>query len=180
MANESHACHDKGTVDVDFRIEAGDWSAVEALESTIDATFSAIMLNKSFSRIRKVMDGSEVSLLLSDDSQICAMNSKFRGQNKATNVLSFPQKEADCDFFGPYLGDIVLAFETIFREAELEKKDFKHHLQHLLIHGFLHLVGFDHETDDEAVVMENLEIDILRNLNIDNPYKDPHKDITER
>lgn len=180
MANEPQPCHDKRIIDIDMRIEAGDWSMVDELESTVNATFSTIMLNRSFCNAVKIMEDCDVSLLFTDESQISSINSTFRGQKKPTNVLSFPQKEADCDIFGPHLGDIVLAFETILREAELEKKDFSHHLQHLMVHGFLHLVGFDHESDDEAVIMENLEIDILRDLDIDNPYFDPQKDTTER
>ncbi|MEP6356126.1 MAG: rRNA maturation RNase YbeY [Hyphomicrobiales bacterium] len=172
MAPEPNSCTDKVRVELDFRIEAGNWPALEILESMIDSTFATLMDNRSFCQVCKVMDGSEVSLLFTDDSHITRINGEFRGQEKPTNVLSFPQQEADCDVFGPYLGDIVLAFETIFREADLEKKDFNHHLQHLMVHGFLHLVGYDHETDDEAAVMESLEIDILRDLNIDDPYKD--------
>lgn len=171
MVSESHICAYTMKVEGDCRIEAGDWPTLEILETIVDTTFAAIIHNQSFYGALKVVDGSEVSLLFTDDSHIRAINSKFRGQAKPTNVLSFPQQEADCDVFGPYLGDIVLAFETIFREAALEKKDFKHHLQHLLVHGFLHLVGYDHETDDEAVAMESLETDILRDLEIDDPYK---------
>lgn len=171
MASEPHICADMMKVEGDCRIEAGDWPALEILEAIVDVTFAAIIYNQSFSDVLKVMDNSEVSLLFTDDSHMSVINSKFRGQEKPTNVLSFPQQKADCDVFGPYLGDIVLAFETVFREAAYEEKDFKHHVQHLLVHGFLHLVGYDHETDDEAVAMESLEIDILRDLEIDDPYK---------
>ena len=72
--------------------------------------------------------------------------------------------------FGPYLGDLVFASETIIQEAALEKKPLNHHLQHLMVHGFLHLVGYDHESDIEAEEMESLEVRILDRLQIPNPY----------
>lgn len=175
MAIEPNSCGEPIRTEMDFRIEAGDWPAVDELEAIIDATILAVLNNSAFYTACSVMQGSEVSLLLTDDKHITAINSEFRGQKKPTNVLSFPQQDADCDVYGPYLGDIVLAYETVFREADLENKDFNHHFQHLLVHGFLHLVGFDHETDNEAKVMENLEIDILRDLNIEDPYKDTIK-----
>jgi len=157
---------------LDCRIEAGGWPEIETLEALAQTTFDAVTGNASFRRACTLVEGSEVSILFTDDDHIAAINFEFRHQKKPTNVLSFPQMPADSEVFGPYLGDIVLAFETVFREAGLENKESMHHLQHLLVHGFLHLVGYDHVSDEEAETMESLERDILRDLGIDDPYKD--------
>ena len=118
--------------------------------------------------------GAELAIVLTDDSAIRALNRDWRGIDKATNVLSFPAKDGGPQPEGPqpHLGDIVLAYETIAREAESEHKPFAHHLAHLAVHGFLHLVGYDHERDDEARSMEQAERDILRRLKIPDPYRD--------
>lgn len=107
---------------------------------------------------------SELSIVLVDDAFIQNLNKKYRNKDKPTNVLSFPQ---DDDFS---LGDIVLALETIERESKEQNKLFEHHLSHLVVHGTLHLLGYDHETDEEAEEMETLEVKILSELAIENPY----------
>ena len=110
-----------------------------------------------------------VSVLFAGDKKIIELNKRFRKINLPTNVLSFPsfiQKNNEI-----FLGDIIFSAETIFREAIRDKKSFKSHLIHLFIHGVLHLIGYDHETDNNAKVMESLEIKILENLNIKNPYE---------
>jgi len=115
---------------------------------------------------------SDLSLVFTDDAQIQQLNKKWRGQDKPTNVLSFPAfalKPGEVP--KPMLGDIVLAFETLVREAAQEKKDFNHHLSHLLVHGLLHLLGYDHETQEEADMMEGYEVAILRQLAIADPYQ---------
>ena len=106
----------------------------------------------------------ELSLVLSDDAQIRVLNRDYRNKDKATNVLSFPQS-------GPLLGDIVLAYETLMREAAEKDVPFEAHLTHLIIHGWLHLQGFDHQTDVAAAEMEAIEIAALATLGIDNPYQ---------
>jgi probable rRNA maturation factor len=111
---------------------------------------------------------AELAIVLTDDSAIRLLNRDWRGIDKATNVLSFPAKNGGPQ---PHLGDIVLAFETIEREAESEQKPFVHHLAHLAVHGFLHLVGYDHERDKDAREMEQAERDILRQLKIPDPYR---------
>lgn len=108
---------------------------------------------------------AEVSVVLADDNFVQGLNREYRGKDKPTNVLSFPQDP-------PMLGDIVLAFETIEREASEQNKDFAAHLTHLLVHGVLHLLGYDHEDDQEASEMEGLEIEILQKMGINNPYED--------
>lgn len=111
--------------------------------------------------------GAELAIVLTDDSTIRALNRDWRGVDKATNVLAFPTKNAA----GGHLGDIVLAFETIAREAHSERKPFAHHLAHLAVHGFLHLVGYDHELPKDALEMERTERKILRQLAIPDPYR---------
>lgn len=108
----------------------------------------------------------ELSLAFVDDAQIQTLNRDYRGKDKATNVLSFPDNGP-----APLLGDIVLAYETVREEAEQKSVSFVDHVTHLIIHGFLHLQGFDHETEGEAAQMEALEIQALGALNIDNPYE---------
>ena len=111
----------------------------------------------------------EVSLLFTDDQQVQSLNAQYRQQDKPTNVLSFAAQEGG----GPatlILGDIVLARQTIEREAGEQVKSKDDHLTHLVIHGFLHLLGYDHETEQEAEVMESLETRILADLAIADPY----------
>lgn len=108
----------------------------------------------------------ELSIVLTDDVQIRALNRDYRHRDKSTNVLSFPVPPP-----APLLGDVVLARETILREAAEKGVLFEDHLTHLLIHGWLHLQGFDHETDADATRMEALEIAALATLGIDNPYR---------
>ena len=110
----------------------------------------------------------EVAVLLTDDAEIRTMNATWRGLDKPTNVLSFPSGDGG----SPHLGDIAIAFETVARESALENKRFLDHLAHLSIHGYLHLIGFDHETDREAERMEHLETRILASLGIADPYAD--------
>jgi probable rRNA maturation factor len=103
---------------------------------------------------------------------MAGLNAQWRGKDKPTNVLSFPGSSVEPGRpAGPVLGDIVLAGETIRREAELEGKLFEHHLTHLIIHGFLHLFGYDHASDDDARVMEALERKALDTLGIGDPYQ---------
>jgi probable rRNA maturation factor len=111
--------------------------------------------------------GAELAIVLTDDSAIRALNRDWRGIDKATNVLSFPAKSGNPK---PHLGDIVLAYETIEREARGEHKPFAHHVAHLAVHGFLHLLGYDHSRGKDALKMEQVERDILRQLKIPDPY----------
>ena len=112
----------------------------------------------------------ELSIALVNDADIQALNRDYRGKDKPTNVLSFPAANT-LNGPAPLLGDIVLAFETVMREAAERSITLEAHLSHLIIHGFLHLQGYEHETDDEAAEMEALEIAALAALQIDNPYE---------
>lgn len=107
-----------------------------------------------------------VSLLLADDATIARLNKQFRGKDGPTNVLSFPAPQVSPGF----LGDIALAGETIVEEAQFQGKRFENHAAHLVVHGFLHLLGYDHEKDEDAVRMEARERAILASIGIEDPY----------
>lgn len=121
---------------------------------------------------------AELSINLCNDSEIQELNHNFRGKNKPTNVLSFPAFEITNQNWksalkaetNPYLGDIAIAYETLEQEATEQNKTFKDHYSHLLIHSILHLLGYDHENEKDAEVMEALEIEILDKFGIKNPY----------
>ena len=124
---------------------------------------------------------AELAIVLCDDSAIRALNRKWRGKNAPTDVLSFPaaapgEKRPKPPYIKapyiktPYIGDIVIAYETTAREAAAEGKPFKHHLAHLAVHGLLHLLGYDHQSDREAQRMERMERAILERIAIPDPY----------
>ena len=108
----------------------------------------------------------ELSIALVSDTDIQTLNREYRHKDKPTNVLSFPDEGP-----APLLGDIVLALETVQREAAEKSVQLEHHVTHLIIHGFLHLQGYDHQTEETAAEMEAIEIAALAALNIDNPYE---------
>ena len=144
---------------IDVVVGSELWEDAEKAQATIRRalTRAAAMLSTT---------GAELAIVLTDDSTIRALNRDWRGVDKATNVLAFPTKGAPAG----HLGDIVLAFETIAREARSERKPLAHHLAHLAVHGFLHLVGYDHERPKGALAMERTERKILRQLGIADPY----------
>ena len=114
---------------------------------------------------------AELAIVLGDDSAIRALNRKWRGQNAPTNVLSFPAAASSKGLpASPYIGDIVIAYQTTAREAVAEGKPFNHHLTHLAVHGFLHLLGYHHDNDRDAEAMERLERRILKRLAVPDPY----------
>jgi probable rRNA maturation factor len=150
-----------------FTVESGIWPDEAALEALIAEVFRAAEAELGLASEYP----SEVSLLFADDKTIRGINAEWRGMDKPTNVLSFPAFPLRPGMAPkPLLGDIVLAFETVTREAQAEGKSFANHLSHLIAHGLLHLFGYDHETDEEAEVMEQLERQILARLAIPDPY----------
>jgi probable rRNA maturation factor len=123
---------------------------------------------------------AELAVMLTDDAGIRTLNLNWRGIDKPTNVLSFPALPPT-GAVGPddaprMLGDIAIAYETTRKEADDEQKPFDHHLSHLAVHGFLHLIGYDHEKDADAEAMEGLETEILAELGIPDPYADRDPD----
>lgn len=148
-------------------VESGNWPDEAVLEALVHRVFHAVEAELALS----LQFPSEVSLLFADDATIKGINAQWRGKDRPTNVLSFPAFALKPGMAPkPLLGDVVLAYETVAREAEAEAKPFGHHLSHLLAHGLLHLFGYDHESDDEAEVMEALERQILARLAIPDPY----------
>ncbi|MBQ8465387.1 MAG: rRNA maturation RNase YbeY [Alphaproteobacteria bacterium] len=131
--------------------------------------------NKSFLKPEKIF---LFNLCLSNDSEVHALNKEFRNKDKATNILSFANID-DPDFINDTktessfeMGDMIIALETMQKEADIKKISLHDHFCHLLTHGVLHLLGYDHIQDDEAEIMESLEVEILQKLNINNPYKE--------
>lgn len=119
----------------------------------------------------KVAGIAELSIVLTDDAEQWALNRDWRGIDKPTNVLSFPQIEPFSPLIG-ILGDITLARETLEREAKELEKSFDDHFSHLVVHGFLHILGYDHVEEADALVMEGLETQILASMGIADPYAD--------
>tara|TARA_R110001599_G_scaffold55753_62_gene154545 strand:+ start:4813 stop:5397 length:585 start_codon:yes stop_codon:yes gene_type:complete len=113
---------------------------------------------------------TELSIVLSSDADVRILNRDYRGKDTATNVLSFPSG-LSADLSGTdMLGDVILAFETVSMEAARDGKSLEAHLRHLVVHGVLHLLGYDHETEDEATEMERREVEILGGFGISDPY----------
>lgn len=147
---------------------AKGWPAKSRLSKLVCEAITAATLEIGFARTRP---RSELSVVFTDDAAIRVLNARWRGMDKPTNVLSFPATSWDGTGDPPrLLGDIVLALETIRREAAEQGKTFDNHLAHLVIHGFLHLAGFDHEADAEAERMEAVERRALARLAIPDPY----------
>jgi len=144
---------------IDVQIQSPLWDAEPAAAQTVRAAIEATAA--------LVPAASEVSVLLTDDASVRDLNRAWRGLDKPTNVLSFPAAKAG----GALLGDIAIAYETLAGEAAADTKPFLHHLAHLAVHGFLHLLGYDHQTDSQADAMEGLERAALARLDIADPYR---------
>lgn len=153
--------HDNGepSLNVELVRRCDHWSGLEIDESAL------VGVARSAYAIAGGKVAAEAVIVLSGDEEIRALNKRWANNNKATNVLSFAASND-----GPELGDIVLAFETISREAAETGKTVPHHVSHLIVHGLLHLMGYDHKSDEDAAMMEELEIRILGEMGIANPY----------
>ena len=145
---------------IDVEIEAPAWAlALPDAEALMRAAARATLDSEGAS-------DEGVTLLLTDDETVRELNARFRQQDKPTNVLSFPAPHnPEC-----FLGDVALAYGVCAREAAEQGKPLAHHLQHLVAHGVLHLLGYDHEGDDEAEAMEGLERVVLAGLGVPDPY----------
>lgn len=148
---------------VDIQIASPLWAAQPLAEQTVRDAIAAAAAALS------TTDG-EVSIVLTDDQAIRTLNREWRKIDKATNVLSFPAAKTGGG--EKMMGDIVIAYETLVRECDDEGRIFLHHLAHLAVHGFLHLIGYDHQTDSDADEMEGLESKIMRAMKLPDPYLD--------
>lgn len=148
---------------IEIQIRSPLWNAQplasQTIRDAIDAAADALSI-----------EGGEVSIVLTGDSEIAKLNRDWRGIDKPTNVLSFPASRYKAGQGEKLLGDIVIAYETVEGESRDESRVFLHHLAHLAVHGFLHLTGYDHETDTQAEAMEGLESKIMMRLNMPDPY----------
>ncbi|MEX3016749.1 rRNA maturation RNase YbeY [Gymnodinialimonas hymeniacidonis] len=165
-------------MEIDILIEAEAWDTLDLevlTEAAVRATLGALDLDS---------DRCALSVLAADDKRIAALNADFRGKPVPTNVLSWPAVERSPEEPGAMpklpdsvlgsppqeLGDIALAFETCAREARESNKPLSDHITHLVVHGLMHCLGFDHETDEDAALMEQLETRILATLGVPDPY----------
>ncbi len=172
------------TLDISFSLEAGEWeAAVPDAEQRVEAAARAAFEAAEKPEILGGDTPVEMSLVLADDALVQTLNRDYRDKDKPTNVLSFAllddlddTDESTDDVLArdegmPILiGDVILAFETVQREALEQGKSFGDHLTHLVIHGVLHLLGYDHQSDPDADRMERLETSILARLGIADPY----------
>ncbi|WP_018631845.1 rRNA maturation RNase YbeY [Neomegalonema perideroedes] len=163
-------------IEADVRIADPAWeAALPEAESLIARALAALFAEEEARAALKGAPAAELAILLTDDAEIAELNAQWRGKPKPTNVLSFP---ADSPSFGGtppgaprHLGDLALAFGVCAREAEEGAKPLADHLAHLIIHGALHLLGFDHERGDaQAEEMEAVEIAALARMGVVNPY----------
>lgn len=161
---------------IDCMIEDRRWTEID-LEALAQTATDAVLL-----RLGLDTDVFEISLLACNDSRIATLNADFRGKPQPTNVLSWPSQERAAAVDGAVpqlpktgpdteLGDIAIAYDTCAREAAEAGKPLPDHTLHLLVHGTLHLLGFDHERDRDATLMESLETEILGKLGVADPYR---------
>jgi probable rRNA maturation factor len=152
-----------GGISLAIEIEDTRWNDIAGIERLLTAAAAATL---------PAGETREIACLLTDDQSIKDINKRWRGQDKPTNVLSFPAAQMALPPGEPQpLGDVVMAFETVERESRDSGKVLEHHVSHLMVHGILHLLGYDHGTDAEAEIMENKERAILASLGITDPYK---------
>ena len=153
-------------MNVSIEVEDESWLALAGLDALAQKAVDAALAGAS------VKEPGAVALLFTDDSAIAEINAEWRGKDKPTNVLSFPAPDMPVpEGEARHLGDIVLAHGVITREAAEQVKTLHDHTAHLIVHGVLHLLGYDHETDAEAEEMERLEAAILSRLGIADPYE---------
>ena len=155
-------------INIDIVSKSSKW---KNYENFIEKTCQELIPLTSLNKLLKKNISIETSISLVLDQEMQEINSNFRAQNTPTNVLSFPAMDeisTNSDYI--FLGDIIIAFETVERESIEQGKSFENHLTHMILHSILHLIGFDHQDDEMANIMESLEIKILKKLKINNPY----------
>ncbi len=141
---------------VDIIINDCAWNVIQIESASI---------TKAIIQHLKLDTETNFSLLLTNDEEITVFNTTYRQKENPTNVLSFP-----CEGIEGYIGDIILSYDTIKKESEDQNKSFTDHLTHMIVHGVLHLLGYDHREDEDANIMESHERAILSSLKIKNPY----------
>ncbi|MEZ5840302.1 MAG: rRNA maturation RNase YbeY [Hyphomicrobiales bacterium] len=154
-------------IDIDIVRIAGDWP----VDETIDGLARRVMTIAVEVADIDLREDAEICLVLSNDDHVRELNRDFRGKDKPTDVLSFPAAEG-FETGDPLLGELVFAAETVARDAAADDKPLFDHFTHLVLHGFLHLFGYDHESEEDAEEMERLEADVLARLGIADPYRD--------
>lgn len=152
------------SVVIEINLSAAAWERFDGLEGLVRRCVDASLAETR----AKLFEGCELSVTFCDDAEIQELNAEWRGKDKPTNVLSFPTPGKLAA--RPLLGDIVIAYETVAREAAEQDKTLSEHTAHMVIHGFLHLIGYDHETAAEAEEMEGLERRIASRLGLRDPY----------
>jgi probable rRNA maturation factor len=148
---------------ITIQVQSPLWEAEPAAEQTVRDAIAAAAATLSTA-------DNEVSILLTDDKAIRLLNREWRGIDKPTNVLSFPAATTKASVRMPLFGDIVIAYETLKRECDDEGRIFLHHLAHLTVHGFLHLIGYDHQVEAQADEMEGLESKIMMRMQMPDPH----------
>ncbi|MBY0362839.1 MAG: rRNA maturation RNase YbeY [Phreatobacter sp.] len=151
---------DEAAIQTDIAILSDLWDGLPAAEDIVRRAVSAVADRRDVT----IPADAELSVALADDAMIQRLNREYRSKDNPTNVLSFSAPR------GPLLGDVVIAYQTLVREAGEEALTPSDHLTHLTIHGLLHLLGYDHETEAEAVAMEAMETSILADLGISDPH----------
>jgi probable rRNA maturation factor len=170
------------TLSIDLDVASAKWKkAFPGMNKKIEQAAACAFLNAKKPAALKNRSFA-VNIILTDDAMVKTLNKNYRGKNKPTNVLSFPQmnlkkfRRTELDIFPPKseipLGDVVLAFQTIERESRRQQKTLESHVIHLIVHGTLHLLGYDHQIVKEAKSMEKLECDILESLGYPDPYQE--------
>ena len=149
---------------IDIQIQSPLWDAQPLAAQTVRDAIAATAATLSTA-------DNEVSILLTDDKAIRLLNREWRGIDKPTNALSFPAATTKASVRMPLFGDIVIAYETLKRECDDEGRNFLHHLAHLTVHGFLHLIGYDHQIDTQAEAMEGLERKVMSRMQMPDPYR---------
>lgn len=164
MSEPANVLHERMPLrlSVDLRIADDRWQALGDADG-----FAAHVLGLASARMQR---GGEIALLLTDDAEMHALNKQWRGLDKPTDVLSFPGEGPEIPGQPQYLGDIAVGYDTALRDAGTMDRAFEAHIAHLLIHGFLHLLGYDHIEPEDAKVMEPLEVELLASLGWPDPY----------
>lgn len=163
-------------LEIDVSVDDPGWIAVlPSVEETIHETISTVI---DFSA--PFVNMIEISVVLTQDQEIQKLNRDYRGKDKPTNILSFGSLETPLNKISyeklalpgtPFhLGDLILSLKTLQKESQEQNKILDHHFRHLIVHGMLHLLGHDHVREDDALVMENAEVEILKKFEILNPY----------